>query len=86
LRFWNTEVLQNTKTVQEAIRAALDDGQQPAPGVGLEAGCREFFPSIHKATLYEILARWINDPEVRWLTQTLLFHDPTTHYCFQSRN
>ncbi|MGH8473402.1 MAG: hypothetical protein ACREVJ_13310, partial [Gammaproteobacteria bacterium] len=26
------------------------------------------------------------DPEVRWLTQTLLFHDPTTHYRFQSRN
>ncbi|MGH8473403.1 MAG: DUF559 domain-containing protein [Gammaproteobacteria bacterium] len=25
LRFWNTEVLQHTKTVQEAIRAALDD-------------------------------------------------------------
>jgi hypothetical protein len=44
LRFWNTEVLQNTKTVQEAIRAALDDGQQPAPDVGLEAGCREFSP------------------------------------------
>ncbi len=26
LRFWNTEVLQDTKTVQEVIRAALDDG------------------------------------------------------------
>jgi len=29
LRFWNTEVLQDTKTVQEVIRAALDDGPPP---------------------------------------------------------
>ncbi|MGH8702258.1 MAG: endonuclease domain-containing protein [Burkholderiales bacterium] len=31
LRFWNTEVLQDTKAVQEAIRAALDDGPIPPP-------------------------------------------------------
>jgi len=44
-----------------------------------------FFPSIHKQTLWEILTRKIRHPELVWLTQTLLFHDPTTNYGFQSR-
>lgn len=44
-----------------------------------------FFPSIHKATLYEILARHLKHPEILWLTRALLFHDPTSHYRFQSR-
>jgi RNA-directed DNA polymerase len=44
-----------------------------------------FFPSIRKATLYAMLMRYISHPELRWLTQTLLFHDPTTNYLFHSR-
>ncbi|MGH7321633.1 MAG: reverse transcriptase domain-containing protein, partial [Candidatus Rokuibacteriota bacterium] len=43
-----------------------------------------FFPSIHKETLHEILARRIRHPELVWLTRTLLFHDPTTNYRFRS--
>lgn len=30
LRFWNTEVLQDTVTVKEMIRAALDDSHSPS--------------------------------------------------------
>lgn len=33
LRFWNTEVLQETQAVQEAIRAALDDGDCPPTSI-----------------------------------------------------
>jgi hypothetical protein len=29
-----------------------------------------FFPTIHKATLYEFLAGRIRHPELRWLTRT----------------
>jgi hypothetical protein len=44
-----------------------------------------FFPSIHKETLFEILARKVTDPELLWLTRTILFHDPTMNYRFKCR-
>ena len=43
----------------------------------LKLDVASFFPSIHKATLYQILAAKIHPPELLWLTRTLLFHDPT---------
>ena len=33
LRFWNTEVLQETQTVQDTIRAALDAGDCPPTSI-----------------------------------------------------
>ena len=35
--------------------------------------------------LAEILMRHVRHPELRWLTRTLLFHDPITNYRFRSR-
>jgi hypothetical protein len=60
------------------------NGRRPAWALKLDVA--NFFPSIHKATLYELLARHFRHPELRWLTRTLLFHDPTTHYYFQARD
>jgi len=66
------------------LRQATANGRRPAWALKLDVA--NFFPSIHKATLYEILARRMAHPELLWLTRTLLFHDPTTNYRFQSRH
>ncbi len=65
------------------LRQVTANGRRPVWAVKLDVA--NFFPSIDKATLYAIIARRIKDPEILWLTRTLLFHDPTTHYHFQSR-
>lgn len=59
------------------------NGQRLAWALKLDV--KNFFPSIHKETLFAIIARMIRHPELLWLTRTLLFHDPTTDYRFQSR-
>jgi RNA-directed DNA polymerase len=65
------------------LRQATANGRRPCWALKLDVA--NFFPSIEKATLYAIIARRINNPEIRWLTRTILFHDPTTNYRFQSR-
>ncbi|MGH8544317.1 MAG: hypothetical protein ACREX3_11955 [Gammaproteobacteria bacterium] len=49
------------------LRGVMANGRRAAWALKLDVA--SFFPSIHKATLYEIIARRINDPEVRWLTR-----------------
>lgn len=65
------------------LRRATANGRRPAWALKLDVA--NFFPSIEKTILYQIIAHKIADPELRWLTQTLLFHDPTTDYRFQCR-
>ena len=57
----------------------------PAPA-GFEARCGEFFSVDTQEALFEILSRKITQPELLWLTRTLLFHDPTTNYFFRSHH
>lgn len=66
------------------LRQATANGQRPAWGLKLDVA--SFFPSIHKATLYQIIARQLADPTLLWLTRTVLFHDPTRNYRFRSRD
>ncbi len=66
------------------LRQVTANGQRPAWAVKLDVA--NFFPSIPKATLYEIIARHLKHPELLWLTHRLLFHDPTTNYRFRSRD
>jgi Mismatch repair ATPase (MutS family) len=65
------------------LRQVTANSRRPAWALKLDVA--NFFPSIHKVTLYAILARHTKHPEALWLTHTLLFHDPTSHYRFQSR-
>jgi RNA-directed DNA polymerase len=65
------------------LRQVTANGRRPAWALKLDVA--NFFPSIHKATLYALLARHLRHPELLWLTRTLLFHDPTTNYHFQAR-
>jgi len=66
------------------LRQITANGRRPAWALKLDVA--NFFPSIHKATLSALLARHLSHPELLWLTRTLLFHDPTTNYHFQSRD
>ena len=66
------------------LRRATANGRRPAWVLKLDVA--SFFPSIHKATLYALLAAHIGHPELCWLTRVLLFHDPTTDYRFRSRD
>ena len=68
----------------EFLLQATANGRRPAWALKLDVA--SFFASIHKATLYQIIARHIADPALRWLTRTVLCHDPTRDYCFRSRD
>ena len=64
------------------LRRVTANGRRPAWALKLDVA--NFFPSIHKDTLFAILARTMKTPELLRLTRTLLFHDPTTNYRFRS--
>jgi RNA-directed DNA polymerase len=66
------------------LRRVTANGKRP--GWALKLDVASFFPSIHKQTLFTILTRKIKHPELVWLTQTVLFHDPTTNYYFRSHD
>jgi len=65
------------------LRRVTANGRRGAFALKLDVA--NFFPSIHKATLYAIIARHVKYPELLWLTRSVLFHDPTADYRFQSR-
>ena len=46
LRFWNTEVLQETVAVKEVIRAALDDGHSPLLNPPPQGGRRKWYKPV----------------------------------------
>lgn len=63
------------------LRRITANGQRRAWALKLDIA--SFFPSIDKQTLAAIIAGRVCDPELRWLTQTILFHDPTVDYRFK---
>jgi retron-type reverse transcriptase len=65
------------------LRQATENGQCGAWVMKLDVA--SFFPSVHKPTLFEILTRRVRHPALVWLTQVLLFHDPTEDYQFQTK-
>lgn len=66
----------------EFRRRLTANGRRPAWALTLDVA--SFFPSIHKPTLYRVIAQHVRDPELLWLTHTVLFHDPTGDYRFRS--
>jgi RNA-directed DNA polymerase len=73
-------VLAASDRLTEFLRQATANTARPAWALKLDVA--SFFPSIHKPTLYDILCRRVRDPELRWLTATILFHDPTADFVF----
>jgi RNA-directed DNA polymerase len=64
------------------LRKITANGRRPAWALKLDVA--NFFPSIHKESLFAIVSRSVTHPELRWLTRIVLFHDPTTNYRFKS--
>jgi len=73
-------VLAASDRLMTFIRKASANGHRQTWALKLDVA--SFFPSIHKRTLYDILCRTIRDAELRWLTATILFHDPTRDFVF----
>jgi RNA-directed DNA polymerase len=69
--------------LMQFLRRITANGRRAAWALKLDVA--SFFPSIHKQTLYGIIAQHVRDPEVLWLTRAVLFHDPTRDYHFRSR-
>jgi len=57
------------------LRRLAANGRRP--GWALKLDVASFFASIHKDTLYALITARVADPELRWLTRTILFHDPS---------
>jgi len=70
--------------LMEFLRRATAKGHRGAWALRLDVA--SFFASIHKQTLYDIIAQRVRDPEILWLTRTILFHDPTRDYRFSCRD
>jgi|GEM_PF-1344370 len=78
----NKGVLAASDRLMTFLRQAGANGRRPVWALKLDVA--SFFPSIHKTTLFDILCRRVRDPELRWLTATILFHDPTLDYSFRA--
>jgi RNA-directed DNA polymerase len=74
-------VLAASDRLMTFLRQATANGRRPTWALKLDIA--SFFPSIHKKTLFAIICRHVRDPELRWLTETILFHDPTKSYRFK---
>jgi RNA-directed DNA polymerase len=66
------------KRLQTFIRQATANGTRPAWYLQLDI--RNYFMSIDKPVLFDLLAAKMNAPDALWLTRTLVFHDCTQDY------
>jgi hypothetical protein len=71
-------VLAASDRLMTFLRRATANGRRPAWAIKLDVA--SFFPSIDKSILFDLLCRREPDAEVRWLTEVVLFHDPTQDY------
>ena len=46
----------------------------------LQLDIQSFFVSLKKDILFEIIKKKIKNPEVLWLTETIIYHNPTNNY------
>jgi hypothetical protein len=57
------------------LRQLTANGRRP--GWALKLDVASFFASIGKDTPYALITARVADPELRWLSRTILFHDPS---------
>jgi len=46
----------------------------------LQADIQSFFVTIDKSILFSIIKKYVKNPEILWLAEKIIFHDPTTNY------
>lgn len=64
--------------LKKYVRRVTDGGKKEA--WYLQVDVRSFFVSLDKKILYEMIKKKVNNPEILWLTETIIFHDPTLEY------
>ncbi|MBK5963296.1 hypothetical protein CCR95_04105 [Thiocystis minor] len=69
--------------LQGFMRQVTANGQRRAWYLQLDI--RNYFMSIDKALLWRLLEPRIDDPDARWLTELLVFHDCTQDYVYKGR-
>lgn len=68
-------VLYGANRVHRFMRQATENWQRPA--WFLQADLKNFFVSIDKDILWSLASERIPEPELRWLTKKIIYHDPT---------
>ncbi len=63
------------KRLQEFIRKGSDNGRRRLYYVHLDI--KNFFISVNKQILFEILKKKLKDEDLLWLSSVIIFHDPT---------
>lgn len=66
------------------MRSITHNWQKPSYFLG--ADVRNFFVSIHKPTLFELVDKKITEPWLKDLTLQVLFHDPRTNCMLKSKS
>ncbi len=46
----------------------------------LQVDIRSFFVSLKKEILFELIKKQVKNPEILWLTEIIIFHNPTSDY------
>ncbi len=46
----------------------------------LQTDIQSFFVTIDKSALFSLIKKRVNNPEILWLAEKIIFHDPTTNY------
>ena len=71
------------KRLQGFIRKASKNGKIRVYYLQLDV--KNFFTSIDKSILFDIIKKKVNDPDVLWLTETIIFWDCTKSYILKDR-
>ena len=66
------------KDLRRYIRQVTKGGAQKAQYLQLDI--RSFFVSLKKDLLFGMIKKEVHNPEVLWLAETIVFHDPTGDY------
>ncbi|MGH7492774.1 MAG: reverse transcriptase domain-containing protein [bacterium] len=72
------------QALQRFLRQITANGARSA--CFLKMDIHNFFMSIDRRKLFAILASRCHDPDLLWLLQALVFHDPTTDFELQDRD
>ncbi|MDZ7319997.1 MAG: reverse transcriptase/maturase family protein [candidate division KSB1 bacterium] len=72
------------KALQKFLRQVTANGTRPAHFLKMDM--ENFFMTIDRRKLFEMLAARCHDPDLLWLLHVIVFHDPTKDYELQDRD
>ena len=66
------------KFLKKFLRSATKNFSLPAHY--LQVDISAFFMSLNKNILFENIKKYVKNPEILWLAETIIFHDPTDNF------